>query len=425
MLWASDNPERREPPIVGRWDIVVESSEGQYPSWLEVRLSGNHTLVGSFVGHFGSARPISRVIFKDGEIHFSVPPQWEHRADDLQFSGRLDGAKLHGETTDDKGQPATWTARRAPSLHRAQTPRWGEPIALFNGRDLSGWQPRSGQTKNGWTVRDGLLVNAEPGNDLLTERKFTDFKLHAEFRYPKGSNSGIYLRGRYEMQIEDNYGDEPDSHKIGGIYGFLMPRINAGRKPGKWQAADITLLGRVVTVVLNGECVIDARTEPAASPPPTSATAAYEETEAIERPEPAPPAIPEAECEDVGLEIEAPPVEAPSEPEHTEAERHDRKRGRGRRSRSRGEAQASEERSPQRSAHGRRGGSAQGNRRGGRKNERSRREPAPDASPEPVEERAPTAPEAEDTDSDDLRDLSTWKVPSWDELIASLYRPER
>jgi hypothetical protein len=156
----------------------------------------------------------------------------------------------------------TWTARRAPALQRSQPPRWGESIELINGKDLSGWKPRSGEVKNGWIVQDGLLVNATPGNDLVTERKFIDFKLHAEFRYPRRSNSGIYLRGRYEVQIEDNYGEEADSHKIGGIYGFLTPSVNAGKKAGEWQNVEVTLVGRVVTVVLNGERVIDRQTIP-------------------------------------------------------------------------------------------------------------------------------------------------------------------
>ena len=96
----------------------------------------------------------------------------------------------------------------------------------------------------------------------MTERKFTDFKLQAQFRYPRGSNSGIYLRGRYEVQIEDNHGEEPDSHKIGGIYGFLTPCTNAGKEPGEWQTVEVTLVGRTVTVVLNGERVIDRQAIP-------------------------------------------------------------------------------------------------------------------------------------------------------------------
>jgi hypothetical protein len=147
-------------------------------------------------------------------------------------------------------------------LKRDRPPKWGEPVELFNGKDLAGWKPRHTGAKNGWAVKDSLLVNAAPGNDLLSEKKFTDFRLHAEFRYPKGSNSGIYLRGRYEVQIEDNFGQEPNSERIGGVYGFLTPSFNAARRPGEWQTMDITLVGRTVTVLLNGERVIDRQAIP-------------------------------------------------------------------------------------------------------------------------------------------------------------------
>jgi hypothetical protein len=247
--------------IVGRWDLTVHAPGGDYPSWLEVRRSGR-TLVGAFVGRFGSARPVCRVESAAGRVHFSVPPQYEGRKDDLTFDGKLEGDTLKGQTTDDKGRVVTWTARRAPSLKRAKPPVWGEPVELWGGKDLTGWKPRHAGRKNGWQASGGLLVNAAPGNDLLTEKKFTDFKLHAEFRYPRGSNSGIYLRGRYEVQIEDNYGQEPDSHGIGGVYGFLTPSVNAARPAGQWQEMDVTLVGRVVTVVFNGERVIDRQAIP-------------------------------------------------------------------------------------------------------------------------------------------------------------------
>jgi hypothetical protein len=250
------------PSIIGRWDLTVQGFPGDYPSWLEVRRSGYSTLVGTFVGRFGSARPIARVESDNGRLRFTVPPQWERRKDDLTFEGGLDGDTLRGETTDDEGRRVSWIGRRAPTLKRDAPPTWGEPVELFNGKDLAGWKVRAADVKNGWIVRDGLLANAKPGNDLLTEAKFTDFRLHAEFRYPRGSNSGIYLRGRYEVQIEDNYGLEPDSHYIGGVYGFLTPSVNAARKAGEWQTLDITLVGRVVTVALNGERIIDRQTIP-------------------------------------------------------------------------------------------------------------------------------------------------------------------
>lgn len=251
------------PSLAGRWDLNVHDGDLTYPSWIEVELSGYRTLVGRYVGQFGSARPIGEVkLDKNGHFRFVVPPQWEHRTSDIVFEGRIQGDKLTGETTNDDGKTIHWEGRRAPALDRDRKAKWGEPIALFNGRDLTGWKARHSDEPNGWRVRNGVLVNAEPGNDLMTEREFKDFKLRIEFRYPEGSNSGIYLRGRHEVQIEDNYGLEPNSHRIGGVYGFLTPRVNAARKAGEWQTLDITLIGRVVTVVLNEVPVIERQVIP-------------------------------------------------------------------------------------------------------------------------------------------------------------------
>ncbi len=261
---AQDDPltKQKLPPVVGRWDLTVHGPGGDYPSWLEVRQSGYRTLVGSFVGRTGSARPISLVEFQNGHIHFSIPPQFEKRTDLQNFDGQLESDALRGETTNDQGRRIAWEARRAPSLKRSGSPQWGEAVELFNGRDMTGWKTRKPESKNGWLVRDGVLINAEPGNDLVSQDKFTDFKLQVEFRYPRGSNSGIYLRGRYEVQVEDNFGEEPESHRIGGIYGFLTPIANAAKKPGEWQTVEITLVGRTVTIVLNGEQVIDRQAIP-------------------------------------------------------------------------------------------------------------------------------------------------------------------
>ena len=248
--------------LIGRWDLTVRDGLLEYPSWLEVRQSGRSTLVGSYVGQFGSARPISKVELSDGKFMFVVPPQWERRQNEVVFFGKIEGEMIWGETTNDQGKKVTWEGQRAPKLKRERAPEWDKPIELFNGKDLSGWKQRSPEVKNGWIVKDGALVNEIPGNDLMTEQLFNDFKLHVEFRYPSGSNSGVYLRGRYEFQIEDNFGDDPDSLKIGGVYGFLTPSLNAAKKPGEWQVAEVELVGRVVTVVLNGERIIDRQTIP-------------------------------------------------------------------------------------------------------------------------------------------------------------------
>ena len=270
VVWAFtlSSPARAEPAeLLGRWDLVVQGREQAFPSWFEVRKSGNSALVGRFVGQFGSARPISEVIELEGEepnrkYRFAIPPQWEQRDDHLVFTFTLKDGKLQGETSDEKGQEITWTGARAPTLKRSTPAKWGTAIDLIQGDELSGWGVQLEGVPNGWRIREGVLINAEPGNNLVTEQEFSDFQLHAEFRYPPGSNSGIYLRGRYEVQIEDNYGGEADSHKIGGVYGFLTPSVNAAKRAGQWQTYDITLVGRTLTVVLNGERVIDRQVIP-------------------------------------------------------------------------------------------------------------------------------------------------------------------
>jgi hypothetical protein len=244
----------------GRWDITITTPEGPRPSWLEIRRSGREALVGQFVGIVGSARPVSRIAVSGDSMRFAIPPQWEEGTGDLTVEGRLDGDRLVGRMTFPDGKQYDWTAVRAPSLRRQSRPAWGAPIQLLNAKDLTGW--RAIQGENQWTVSGGLLRNTKSGANLVTEQTFGDFRLHIEFRYPKGGNSGIYLRGRHEVQIEDNFGTEPTSHRFGGVYGFIEPSEMAARQAGDWQSFDITLVGRMVTVVANGRTVIFEREIP-------------------------------------------------------------------------------------------------------------------------------------------------------------------
>jgi hypothetical protein len=262
--YAADRDSINSLPLLGRWDLTVHDGDNKYPSWIEVRLSGHSSLVGSYVGQFGSVRPVSKIEFdkSSGHFRFVVPPQWERRTNDIVVEGTVKENALTGTVPNDAGDAVPWEGHRAPSLVRDHAPKWGKPVELFNGHDLAGWKPRNANAKNGWEIRNGLLANANPGNDLITEAKFTDFKLRAEFRYPKNANSGIYLRGRYEVQIEDDFGLEPESHLIGGVYGHLTPRVNAAKKPGEWQTMEITLVGRVVNIVLNGEPIIEHQSIP-------------------------------------------------------------------------------------------------------------------------------------------------------------------
>jgi hypothetical protein len=239
--------------LEGRWDMVITKSGKELPSWLEVRHSGNHTLVGRFVYAGGSARPVSEVKFKDGKFSFAIPPQWEPETTNLEFEGTITGENLKGTMLYTDGKTYSWVASRTPALRPNKNPVWGKPVSLFNGTDLKGWHAMG---DNQWIVESGVLKSPKSGSNLVTDNSFTDFKLHIEFRYPKGSNSGIYLRGRYEVQIADSKGMEPDDGQFGGVYGFLPPNEMVAKDPGEWQSYDITLVGRMVTVVANGTKVI-------------------------------------------------------------------------------------------------------------------------------------------------------------------------
>lgn len=246
------------PTIIGRWDITIDWNGKPVPSWLEVNHSGN-ILAGQYVGIVGSARPISRVNFNAGKINFTIPPQWEGGQNDITFEGTLNGNTLSGTMTASDGKIYTWNAVRAPALIENTEPEWGDPVQLFNGKDTTGWHA---QGKNQWIVENGVLRSPHSGSNLLTDGVFKDFKLHIEFRYPKGSNSGVYLRGRYEVQIEDDEGDAPNVSKLGAIYGFIAPSGSAAKPAGEWQAYDITLVGRMVTIVLNGVTLVCNREIP-------------------------------------------------------------------------------------------------------------------------------------------------------------------
>lgn len=141
---------------------------------------------------------------------------------------------------------------------------------LFNGKDLTGWKLRHPDGKQSWSVVDGVLTNSDRGTDLVTEEKFTDFELHVEVRVPKGGNSGVYLQGRYEIQVGDTAGaTELTNSMMGAVYSKIAPRINAAKPAGEWQALDIHFMQAVrdkdgtivmrpaVTVILNDELIID------------------------------------------------------------------------------------------------------------------------------------------------------------------------
>ncbi|HVV70751.1 MAG TPA: DUF1080 domain-containing protein, partial [Verrucomicrobiae bacterium] len=143
--------------------------------------------------------------------------------------------------------------------------KFGDPIALFNGKDLTGWRLTDPNAVSGWSVENGDLVNhpeQEKGKhknygNLRTDREFEDFNLKVEVKVQKGENSGVYVRGIYEVQVADTYGRPLDPHNMGGVYSRITPSVAAEKPPGEWQTLDITFVDRHMTVVLNGKRIID------------------------------------------------------------------------------------------------------------------------------------------------------------------------
>ncbi|MFZ4506898.1 MAG: 3-keto-disaccharide hydrolase [Fimbriimonas sp.] len=241
--------------ILGRWDLTVGEGEAAFPSWVEIS-QGEGGYEGRFVGIWGSSRSFRNIAIEGDHLLFSLPSQYEGFPGEQVFSGTLTGETLAGVTNTKTGSILPWTGKRQAVLTSKEV-TWGEPINLIGSHELDGWTMRSATMENNWSVVNGELVNVKVGSDIVTAAKFGDFKLDAEYSYPKDSNSGIYLRGRYELQILDDYGQEPTSGHSGGIYGFLTPTVNAIKPFGEKNTIEITLIGREVTVVLNGITIHD------------------------------------------------------------------------------------------------------------------------------------------------------------------------
>jgi len=238
--------------LEGRWDLTLQSGGETYPSWIEI--SGDASPSVRVVSRGGSVHPAGDVKAEGSHITFSENKG--HTKWNLQLEGdKLTGTQEHGSTK------AEVSGERSPALDRSAPAAWSAPEPLFNGKDLSGWIPDK-PDKNHWKVESGELLNVSPGANIRTERKFDDFKLHIEFNCPRPGNSGIYLRGRYETQVEYEIKKEDPYHALGSIYGFLAPSTELPAKPGQWETFDITLVGRTVTVVRDGVTTIDAKQIP-------------------------------------------------------------------------------------------------------------------------------------------------------------------
>lgn len=264
LLHAADNP------FIGRWALTIP---GGGAGWLGVE-SKDGALSSSVLWGGGSVVPTTSTKVEGDTL--IVTREQKNKEGKLAAIETIT-AKAEGEvlklTTSKKnaegkdiGQPQEFAGKRiadvppAPDLSKV---KYGAPIQLLNGKDLTGWRLLKEGVDNGWSVVDGILQNRvvkakdKHFGNLRTDAEFEDFNLKTEVRTQEGSNSGIYLRGIYEVQVMESFGQPLDSHHMGALYSRITPSVAAEKPIGEWQTLDITLVDRHLTVILNGKTIID------------------------------------------------------------------------------------------------------------------------------------------------------------------------
>ena len=280
IICAAVGTAAQDNPYIGRWALTIP---GGGAGWLGVTQEAGY-LDASILWGGGSVVPVDSV-FMDGDTLYVVRLQKVERKDAggklvrTHMLPEVIAAKVEGDALrltqlqprrDSTGvDRREFTGKRTPPLPARpdlSKAKYGQSIVLFDGKNLDGWTLTDPGQKSGWSVEDGVMVNnpvqreGQPhfsyGN-LRTVAEFEDFNLKLEVNVGKGNNSGIYLRGIYEIQVADTYGRGLNSHNMGGVYSRIKPRVSAEKPAGQWQTFDITLLDRHVTVILNGKTIID------------------------------------------------------------------------------------------------------------------------------------------------------------------------
>lgn len=268
--------------FLGQWTIDIE---GGSVGWLEVRQEDKY-LDADVLWGGGSVLPVSAVFLAKDQVltiqrSNNVVRQRDESGNPLKSQmvtewmeivkngDKINGILLSPRRNGLSVDTTTFVGTRLPPVPPAPDManlKFGNPINLFNGKDLTGWKLINEKQVNGFKVIDGTLVNdpvqteGSPhisyGN-LRTDQEFEDFNLKLEVNVPKGNNSGVYLRGMYEIQVVDSYKSELDPHNMGAVYSRIKPTVAAEKPAGEWQSLDITLCNRHATVILNGVKIID------------------------------------------------------------------------------------------------------------------------------------------------------------------------
>ena len=267
-----------ENPFLGEWALTIP---GGAAGWLGVQEKNGH-LEGGMMWASGSVEPVASLKVDGDKLLITRNHQAERKdsygkkvkvtlvekitatvqGDEIKLTSIKPKENGEGEETLEFGGHKQPPMPPAPDLSAV---KFGEPIVLFNGKDLTGWRLTDPNASSGWVVKDGDLVNEvvqEPGKhktygNLRTDKEFEDFNLSLEVLVREKENSGVYVRGIYEVQVADTYGRRLDPHNMGGLYSRITPTESAEKPPGQWQTMDITFVKRHITIILNGKRIID------------------------------------------------------------------------------------------------------------------------------------------------------------------------
>jgi len=273
LLAASAASAGSAGPFLGGWDLTLPNGGA---GWLGIT-EKDGKLQGELLWGGGSVLPVATVKVDGDQLVVTKTRDGQRKDKDGKvtkftvtqtITGKLAGDTLKLTTVNaPNGKPEEFAGKRTPPLPPKPDlakVKFGPPVKLFNGTDLSGWKVTN-NNPSAWVAENGILANKavqEPGKhkayaNLRTEQEFHDFRLTLEVRVPQGGNSGVYLRGIYEIQVADTFGKPLDPHNMGGLYSRICPTVAAEKPAGQWETMDITLVDRHVTVILNGTKIID------------------------------------------------------------------------------------------------------------------------------------------------------------------------
>ena len=242
--------------FLGRWTLM---GTGERPGayWLEVKDEGGK-LNAMFLNRGGHPLPMENVRVEGDELIFTTPKTGANQTFS-EFRGKVSGNKITATLKTSErtmnlsgGRPPTWPASNANGHHT-----FGTPVVLFDGKSVDAFAGQRPDQPLNWSIEDGVMTNGEHANNLVSKEKFKDFKLNAEYKVGPGTNSGIYLRGRYELQVLDDYGKPPFDRGHMAIYGWKAPPENSSKPVGEWQTVEATVVGNRVTIVHNGQKIHD------------------------------------------------------------------------------------------------------------------------------------------------------------------------